>query len=175
MSPAPDSSPAAPPWRNAWTKRAQIAVIAGVGYPLMSALTRTYRWTTVGADHYAAVQASGRQPIMAFWHGRILPATAYFRDRGIVVVTSENFDGEWIARIITKFGYGTARGSTSRGGVKALVRVRRDMAAGRPAAFMPSSTCLVIRSDFSGLMKMGCTPSATSPAVLSPAGAKAAV
>ena len=35
---------------------------------------------------------------MAFWHGRILPATYYFRGRGIVVITSENFDGEWIAR-----------------------------------------------------------------------------
>ena len=34
---------------------------------------------------------------MAFWHGRILPATLYFRDRGIVVITSANFDGEWIA------------------------------------------------------------------------------
>ena len=55
---------------------------------------------------------------MAFWHGRILPATFYFRRRGIVVITSENFDGEWIARIIERFGYGTARGSTSRGGAE---------------------------------------------------------
>ena len=55
---------------------------------------------------------------MAFWHGRILPATYYFRRRGIVVITSENFDGEWIARIIERFGFGTARGSTSRGGLQ---------------------------------------------------------
>ena len=59
---------------------------------------------------------AGHQPILAFWHGRILAATFYFRNRGIVVITSENFDGEWIARIIERFGYGTARGSTSRGG-----------------------------------------------------------
>ena len=70
---------------------------------------------------------------MAFWHGRILPATYYFRRRGIVVITSENFDGEWIAGIIERFGYGTARGSTSRGGRKALVQLTRDMAAGKPA------------------------------------------
>ncbi len=72
---------------------------------------------------------------MAFWHGRILPATYYFRRRGIVVITSENFDGEWIAGIIQRFGYGTARGSTSRGARKALRQLTRDMAAGRPAAF----------------------------------------
>ena len=72
---------------------------------------------------------------MAFWHGRILPATYYFRRRGIVVITSENFDGEWIAGIIERFGYGTARGSTSRGGRKALLQLTRDMAAAsRPAS-----------------------------------------
>jgi hypothetical protein len=72
---------------------------------------------------------------MAFWHGRILPATFYFRRRGIVVITSENFDGEWIARIIERFGYGTARGSTSRGGRRAILQLLRDMKAGRPAGF----------------------------------------
>ena len=72
---------------------------------------------------------------MAFWHGRILSATFYFRRRGIVVITSENFDGEWIARIIEQFGYGTARGSTSRGGLKAMLQLVRDMARGRPAGF----------------------------------------
>ena len=50
-------------------------------------------------------------------------------------MTSENFDGEWIARIIQKFGYGVARGSTSYGGRRALVQLRRDMRAGKPAAF----------------------------------------
>ncbi|HOC16867.1 MAG TPA: lysophospholipid acyltransferase family protein, partial [Vicinamibacterales bacterium] len=65
----------------------------------------------------------------------ILPAVLYFRDRGIVAVTSENFDGEWIARLMRRFGYAAARGSTSRGGSRALIQLRRDMAAGRPAAF----------------------------------------
>lgn len=51
------------------------------------------------------------------------------------MITSQNFDGEWIARIISRFGYGTARGSTSRGGARALVQLRRDLAAGRPAGF----------------------------------------
>jgi lysophospholipid acyltransferase (LPLAT)-like uncharacterized protein len=72
---------------------------------------------------------------MAFWHGRILPATYYFRRRGIIVITSENFDGEWIAGIIERFGYGTARGSTSRGARRALRQLTRDMAAGRAAGF----------------------------------------
>jgi lysophospholipid acyltransferase (LPLAT)-like uncharacterized protein len=78
---------------------------------------------------------AGRPPIFAFWHGRILPATFFWRDRGIVVITSANFDGEWIARIIARFGYRSARGSTSRGGSRALVQLRRELASGHPVAF----------------------------------------
>jgi hypothetical protein len=72
---------------------------------------------------------------MAFWHGRILPACYYFRNRGIVVITSQNFDGEWIARVIESFGYGTARGSSSRGGLRALLQLKRDLFEGRPVGF----------------------------------------
>src|SRR4051794_41842012 len=74
---------------------------------------------------------------MAFWHGRILPATYYFRRRGIVVITSENFDGEWIAGIIERFGYATSRGSSSRGGGPAPLQPSPGLAAGRPARVPP--------------------------------------
>jgi len=106
-----------------------------VASPLIGALGATWRWRIEGLSHYEAVTASGRQPIIAFWHGRILPGTLCFRDRGIVVITSQNFDGEWIARIIHRFGYGTARGSSSRGGARALVQLRRDLGGGRAVAF----------------------------------------
>jgi lysophospholipid acyltransferase (LPLAT)-like uncharacterized protein len=116
-------------------QRIQAAAIAAIASPLISALGRTWTWQVEGAEYYDAVVRSGRQPILAFWHGRILPSLYYFRDRGIVVITSQNFDGEWIARIITRFGYGTSRGSTSRGGARALVQMRRDLADGKPVAF----------------------------------------
>jgi lysophospholipid acyltransferase (LPLAT)-like uncharacterized protein len=110
-------------------------MIAGLGYPLINALGHTLRWRVEGLQHLEAIAASGRQPVMAFWHGRILPATFYFRRRGIVVITSENFDGEWIARVIERFGYGTARGSTSRGAKRAMLQLVREMRAGRAAGF----------------------------------------
>ena len=122
-------------WQASWGKRVQVAMIAGLGYPLINALGHTLHWRVEGLQHLDAIHASGRQPVMAFWHGRILPATFYFRRRGIVVITSENFDGEWIARIIERFGYGTARGSTSRGGRKAILQLVRDMKTGRAAGF----------------------------------------
>ena len=126
---------AASDWRTSRSKRLQARLISALGYPIIAALGSTLRWRAEGVEHLEAVARSGRQPIMAFWHGRILPATVYFRRRGIVVITSENFDGEWIAGIIERFGYGTARGSTSRGARKALLQLKRDMTAGKPAAF----------------------------------------
>jgi lysophospholipid acyltransferase (LPLAT)-like uncharacterized protein len=126
---------AADSWRSSRVKRLQARLLSTAGYPIIGALASTYRWRQDGVHHLDEVARSGRQPIMAFWHGRILPSTYFFRRRGIVVITSENFDGEWIAGIIERFGYGTARGSTSRGAVKALVRMKREMGAGKPAAF----------------------------------------
>lgn len=125
----------APAWRVSRLKRVEATAIAAAGYRMVAMLGATLRWRTDGLEHFNAVVRSGRQPVMAFWHGRILPATYFFRRRGIVVMTSENFDGEWIAGIIERFGYGTARGSTSRGGKKALLQLTREMAAGKPAGF----------------------------------------
>ena len=122
-------------WRESASKRFQAAAIAGLGYSLINALGHTLRWRVDGLEHFDAIVASGRQPVMGFWHGRILPATFYFRRRGIVVITSENFDGEWIAGIIERFGYGTARGSTSRGARRAVLQLVRDMKRGKPAGF----------------------------------------
>jgi len=129
------SAPAATDWRASRSKRFQARAIPLLVAPIIAALGRTYHWRAEGAEHMDAVARSGHPPIMAFWHGRILPATLFFRDRGIVVVTSANFDGEWIAAVIRRFGYASARGSSSRGGARALVELRRSMANGQGAAF----------------------------------------
>lgn len=109
--------------------------ITALATPIIRALGVTYRWRVDGYQHYESIVASGKQPIFAFWHGRILPGMLFWRNRGIVVMTSQNFDGEWIAGILERFGYGTARGSSSRGGVRALVQLKRDMGKGKAAAF----------------------------------------
>jgi lysophospholipid acyltransferase (LPLAT)-like uncharacterized protein len=126
----------------------QARSIAVVAVPLIGGLCRTLTWKVDGAEHYDAIVKSGRQPILACWHGRILTGLYYFRHRGIVALASQNFDGEWIARILGRFGYTTARGSTSRGGARALVQLRRALAAGHGVAFTvdgPRGPALVVQ------------------------------
>jgi lysophospholipid acyltransferase (LPLAT)-like uncharacterized protein len=124
-----------PSWRRSRARRTAARLIAAIGYPIVALLGRTFRWRVSGLEYWRRLEAAGDRPIMAFWHGRILPATCFFRDRGIVVMTSENFDGEWIARIITRFGFGTARGSSSRGAKRALVQLKHEVSRGHSAAF----------------------------------------
>ena len=118
-----------PEWRQSRRKRVEVAAIATLGYPIVRGLTSTWTWKVSGAEHLDAITAAGHRPILALWHGRILAATPYFQRRGIVAMASENFDGEWIARLLGKFGYGAARGSTSRGGPAALRQLVRDVKA----------------------------------------------
>jgi lysophospholipid acyltransferase (LPLAT)-like uncharacterized protein len=116
-------------------QRAKAASIATIGQPLVGTLGATWTWRVEGEEYYEALMKERRPPILALWHGRILPATLYWRERDIVAMTSQNFDGEWIARLMARFGFRAARGSSSRGGSRALVQLRRELRAGHATAF----------------------------------------
>ena len=71
---------------------------------------RTVKLETEGWENWEAASRDKKIPIYIFWHNRILLATYFWQRRRIVVMTSRSFDGEYIARFIQRFGYGTARG-----------------------------------------------------------------
>lgn len=119
-----------PDWTTSRGKRAKASLIGAVGYPTIRLLGSSWRFRVEGHEHLDSVHAAGQFPVMAFWHGRILPSIYFFRDRDIVVITSDNFDGEWTAKIIHRFGYTTARGSTSRNAARAALRAKRRMEEG---------------------------------------------
>lgn len=73
--------------------------------------------------------------VMVFWHRSVFPATWFYRNRGIAVMSSQSFDGEYIARIIERFGFGAVRGSSSRGGVRALLGMHKVIDRGQSVAF----------------------------------------
>jgi lysophospholipid acyltransferase (LPLAT)-like uncharacterized protein len=117
------------------SQRVKTQLIAATAYPAIAGLCRTITWKIDGGHHYGDMLKSGRPPVIAFWHGRILPAAWFFRRRGVVALTSANFDGQWIARIIEQFGNRTVAGSSSRGGMRALIELKREVERGHPAAF----------------------------------------
>jgi lysophospholipid acyltransferase (LPLAT)-like uncharacterized protein len=117
-------------------KRLMIRAADLVFYFLIRVIGRTVRFTVEGRENWEAAAKDGSLPIYTCWHNRVFLSTYFFRRRRIVVMTSQSFDGEYIARFIQRFGYGAARGSSTRGGVGAIIEMVRLMRAGSPAGFM---------------------------------------
>ena len=106
-----------------------------VFFLLIKLIGRTIKFEIEGWDNWEAASRDGMIPIYTFWHNRVFLATYFWRRRGIVVMTSRSFDGEYIARFIQRFGYGAARGSSTRGATGAIVEMVRLMRTGCPTAF----------------------------------------
>jgi lysophospholipid acyltransferase (LPLAT)-like uncharacterized protein len=102
---------------------------------LIKLIGRTVKFEIEGWENWEAASHDGKIPIYTFWHNRVFLSTYFWQRRRIVVMTSRSFDGEYIARFIQRFGYGAARGSSTRGATGAIVEMIRLMRAGSPAAF----------------------------------------
>jgi hypothetical protein len=116
-------------------QRFQIFVASWIGYLAVLVIGRTLRWHVEGWENWEAANQAGKGIIYTFWHREIFSACWFWRRRGIVVMTSQNFDGEYIARIIQMHGYGSSRGSSSRGAGRSLAEMARCLRSGRDAAF----------------------------------------
>jgi lysophospholipid acyltransferase (LPLAT)-like uncharacterized protein len=110
-------------------------LIGWIGYIVISIIGSTIRWESEGDSHLEEIYKSGHRAIFTFWHGRIFAGMHYFRRRGIVIMTSMNRDGEAIAQCIRRFGYGAARGSSSRGWLRALAEMSRAVTQGYDCGF----------------------------------------
>ncbi len=106
-----------------------------VFYTAIVLIGSTLRYETRDWHFLEEIERGGQVPIYAFWHNQIFLAAYFFRGSGAVVMTSRSFDGEYIARAIQRLGFGAARGSSTRGGVGALIEMARFVRAKRAAAF----------------------------------------
>ncbi|MDR0842647.1 MAG: lysophospholipid acyltransferase family protein [Acidobacteriota bacterium] len=122
---------------NDWVswKQVKARAISFLGYWVICVIGATLRWRVVGWDKLESVYRAGRRPIMAFWHGRIFMASYYFRDRGIVVMTSRHRDGDYIAEVIGRLGYEAVRGSSTRGGHGATREALEAICGGKDIGF----------------------------------------
>lgn len=104
-------------------------------YLLIGLICSTLRWELRGGEHLESVYQSRRRAIFTSWHSCIFAAVWYFRRRGIVVMSSQSFDAEYIGRFIKRYGYGTSRGSATRGGQRALAEMAECLSSQIDAGF----------------------------------------
>jgi lysophospholipid acyltransferase (LPLAT)-like uncharacterized protein len=97
----------------------------------------TWRVKRVGGEAFDDMLRREEPFIVVFWHGEIVPVTWVHRHRGIAPLISRHADGEIIARIVEGLGYRTVRGSTTRGGVRALLETAQRVNEGVTVGFTP--------------------------------------
>jgi lysophospholipid acyltransferase (LPLAT)-like uncharacterized protein len=117
-----------------FAQRVKLMAITWSAYILIRLLGPTLRYQISFADG-GPPDLNFSPTVFVFWHRCILPACYAFRNRKIAVMTSSSFDGEYIARIIELFGYRAVRGSSTRGGVRALLGMHTEIEEGRSVAF----------------------------------------
>jgi lysophospholipid acyltransferase (LPLAT)-like uncharacterized protein len=104
-------------------------------YLMIRLICSTLRWEVQGMGNLDSIFGGGNRAIFTFWHTCIFSATWFWRGRGIVVMSSQSRDAEYTGRFIKRFGYGTTRGSATRGGGRALAEMAECLEAGMDVAF----------------------------------------
>lgn len=104
-------------------------------YALVNVIGKTLRFEVEGNDYIHVEKMRKFSPIVCSWHDRIFGCTYFMRGRGLVVMSSISFDAEYTARFIQRFGFGVIKGSSTRGGTRALVEMIRLVNEGYPTAF----------------------------------------
>ncbi len=104
-------------------ERALLTVVA----TLIRALAATLRIRFEGKEIISETLASGSSVLVFGWHELLLVAICDLRHDHPILMVSRSRDGERIARVAEQLGIRVVRGSSSRGGARALLEMVRAM------------------------------------------------
>jgi lysophospholipid acyltransferase (LPLAT)-like uncharacterized protein len=123
--------------RFTFSQRLTLAIVPRIVWALLWVVGRTWRYEEIAEEGVTPILEGERADavIYCFWHQCVLPCTLYFRHSRAVILISQSFDGELIARVLGLFGYDAIRGSSSRGAREGLYGLKRVMENGRAAIF----------------------------------------
>lgn len=113
----------------------RLSIFAGGG--VLRVLASTWRYRVVDEHRLESLRADRTSFIFSLWHGQLLPLIWHHRNQRVAILVSEHKDGELIARIAESIGYRLIRGSTTRGGGRALLALVRELDAGQEVAVTP--------------------------------------
>ncbi len=109
--------------------------LGAAAWTMVNSIGKTLSIDVRGIEHVEAV--NGKPAIFVLWHGRLFFPMFCLKGKGIIVLVSEHRDGEIITSSLEAAGYDTVRGSTTKGGARALARIVKLMRDGAHIAFTP--------------------------------------
>lgn len=108
-----------------------------LGRGALSLLAASWRYRVINGSVVTQLRARKSPFIFSLWHGQLLPLLWLHRHQGVALLISEHRDGELIARTASAIGYALVRGSSTRGGERALLALVRELKRGREVAVTP--------------------------------------
>ena len=108
-----------------------------LGFFLLSILLRTLKIDRCQIDFGRNLSKNGNNVIYAFWHSMMLTPGYTLRNLGIHVLVSQHRDGEYLTGIMTLFGLDTVRGSSTRGGARAMISLAKVARKGHSIIITP--------------------------------------
>lgn len=115
----------------------RVRILLPIGLLLAGLLGRTWRIRERNTDGWRRLRAEKKPWVFALWHAVLLPIAYKHSNEGVAVLVSQHRDGELIARVLAAWGNSTVRGSTTRGGSRALLAMIRELEQGVPVAVTP--------------------------------------
>jgi hypothetical protein len=100
-------------------------------------LASSWRIEVFNQERWRSLVDAGRPHVFLLWHEVLLPLLWHHRHQGIAIVVSEARDGQYLSDLAATLGYCTVRGSSTRGGARALLGAVRQLQAGGAVAFTP--------------------------------------
>lgn len=141
-----------------WTTKLSQRVVPSLCYWLMRLWFATIRTTEHDRTFRDQCGEEERAIILTIWHNAIFYIFYHTRHSQGVALVSSSRDGEYVARVVRKFGFQTVRGSRNRRGVSALKKLIKAIQDGRnigivadgsqgpPLAVQPGSILLASKS-----------------------------
>lgn len=117
--------------------RVSPGAVRSVGGPAIRLLAASWRISAEYEERWRPLYDAGRPYVFLLWHEALLPLLWRHRGQGIAIVVSEARDGQYLADLALSLGYRTVRGSSTRGGARALLGAVRELHAGHAVAFTP--------------------------------------
>jgi lysophospholipid acyltransferase (LPLAT)-like uncharacterized protein len=103
----------------------------------MRLIAASWRISTQHEERWRPLYEARRPIVYLLWHEVLLPLLWHHRRQGVVIVVSENRDGQYLSDFARVLGYRSVRGSSSRGAARALLGAVRELQSGYSVAFTP--------------------------------------
>ena len=117
-------------------KPATLQFLGKLAWFIVSSIGKTLSIEVRGSDD-EFYRDGGKPMIYAIWHGRMLVPLFCRRNCGVYIIVSQHRDGELVTATVHSSGNRTVRGSSTRGGVRALVELVKLAKQGEKIAITP--------------------------------------